>query len=253
MDNQQKSKFSLMEEPLLWCLRKDGDFSSGPIASKMANVSIVSAIMMELALRDRIDLFRSNNTVEFKLRGSEPTDDDILNSAIEIMKNEKQVDMDSWIKKLNGTLIFNEGIKDLKQRVMNKIIQKGTLSIEVFVKTSYPWKNEQEINEVAENIKRLINLSTDKIDTLSERDLCLIGLFYALDKPFEYRVGNALDINRIYPDKEERSKMRKNLDALIQSQKLNESGEVANEVKKSVIRRMIRIMIFGMFTILFNL
>jgi len=41
-------KYTLMEEGLLMCLRKDGDLSSGPISHKCPAIAIEAGIMLEL-------------------------------------------------------------------------------------------------------------------------------------------------------------------------------------------------------------
>jgi len=256
MADNNKIKYTLMEEPLLYCLRSDGDFSIGPISSKMTNVVISAGIFMELALLDRLEVTKNGKKVLFALKGDNLTEDAIINSAIEIMKNEKEPhEIDSWFKILIGSLIFHDGIKDLKPKVLNLLVEKKVLSTHG---KSYPFADTEEIKRVAEKLKSLANIPPSSVDTMNERDYCLLGLFYALDKPFEHKVGNALDINRIYPDKDERSKMRKNLAEIFKDNKsedltLNDTKAISTEVEKSIIRRMLRVMMLGMFHVFFNL
>jgi len=78
----------------------------------------------------------------------------------------------------------------------------------------YPFANEKEISDITAEIKEAIMSPT--IDHLSQKMICMLGLFQALDKPFHYLMVNALDIRRIYPDKTELADARKNLAKLLE-------------------------------------
>ncbi len=59
------------------------------------------------------------------------------------------------------------------------------------------------MDSVAEKIRKMGAITDPTKSTeLSDRDFSLLALFHALDKPFQSRVGNCLDINRIFPDTE---------------------------------------------------
>jgi hypothetical protein len=59
-----------------------------------------------------------------------PTGDDILDEAITIMKDQKDATVEDWIKNLNGTLIFKAGIKNLQERVYQRLVAKKVVRVE---------------------------------------------------------------------------------------------------------------------------
>jgi hypothetical protein len=249
-------KYTLMEEGLLMCLRKDGDLSSGPISQKCPAIAIEAGIMLELFLKGFISRVENEQKEYFVICKEGTTGDDILDEAIAIMKDIKNATFEDWIKNLNGTLIFKVGIKGLQERIFDRLVAKGLVKKEkgMVYGFRYPFSNEAEINQLTQTLKNAI-LSDGN---LSPRTLCLIGLFQALDKPFIYKLGNALDINRIFPDKTERDKARANLEKLLEAAVETEGADnaaatMSDSMRKTIVRRMIRVAILGMFNILFNL
>jgi len=118
----------------------------------------------------------------------------------------------------------------------------------------YPFDNEGEINQMTQALKNAV-LSDGN---LPSRTLCLIGLFQALDKPFVSKLGNALDINRIFPDKTERDKARANLEKLFEAATETDGNEnaaaaMSDSMRKVIVTRMIRVAILGIFNVFFML
>jgi hypothetical protein len=67
----------------------------------------------------------------------------------------------------------------------------------------HTFKDVVTIERVADKIRTMGHITDPtKSKELSDRDYALLGMFYALDKPFQNRVSNCLDINRIFPDSE---------------------------------------------------
>jgi len=245
-----------MEESVLFCLRKGGEPSSGPIGKKCPGVAIVASIMLELALRDR--LLQTGEDL-FKLQGDQLTGDDIIDDTINIMKTAGAASVDEWLKSLIGTLVTRKGIPDLENRVYRRLVAKKVLQEEktMLGGAKFPFYDNPEIDRLTQKLRNILSTTPIHIDELSTRDFCIVGLFNALDKPFVHRPGNALDINRIYPDKDERKKMRENVEALLQeSNKDGNAGEalgVGESVQRSLARRIMRVTFLGAFNILLNL
>jgi len=250
-------KFTLMEEVLLMCLRKDGDISSGPISHKCPALAIEAAILLELFLKGHISRVMQEERECFIISNEEATGDDLLDEAKRIMKDIKNATFEDWIRNLNGTLITIPGIQGILERVFTRLYLKKIVKKEKgLMSMKYPFDNEEEINQWTQVLKDAIFAASP--DALPVRTLCLIGLFQALDKPFVSKVGNALDINRIFPDKVERDKARANLEKLLESSEStstidNTAVAMTDAVRKNILRRMIRVAIFGMFNIFFNL
>ncbi len=60
--------------------------------------------------------------------GEESTGDDILNEALDIMKEKKDgASMEDWLKCLNGTFVFHKGIKDFRERLYDRLCTRGYL------------------------------------------------------------------------------------------------------------------------------
>jgi len=254
-------KISLMESALLMCLRKDGDMSSGPVSSKSPALGVVAGILMELTLSGYI---QQEGTDKFKLIKQDKTGDDILDDAIEIMKETKEAtNINDWLKSLNGTLIFRSGIKNLRDRVMVRLVDKKILDRDEsktlgISSVKYPFSKTDGVEQFDAALRKsAFDLQENK--TVADRPLCVLGIFEAMDRPFRSKLGNALDINRIFPDKTEREKIRNVLDQLFAQGAESVSTEqattksVANAVTTSLIRRMISIAVLGMFHVLTNL
>eukprot|EP01112_Ceratiomyxa_fruticulosa_P011137 TRINITY_DN29_c0_g2_i2.p1 TRINITY_DN29_c0_g2~~TRINITY_DN29_c0_g2_i2.p1 ORF type:complete len:266 (-),score=47.42 TRINITY_DN29_c0_g2_i2:247-1044(-) len=264
-------ELSLMEQVMLLCLRKDGDVSSGPIGKKCPSIGITGAIVMELYFQNRIMMEKGEKgKVLFQLTpppaGGDrdtPTTDDLLNDAIKIIAPlGKPLEFSEWIRYLCGTLIFHKGIENMEKRVYIRLCEKGILKqdlkkiIGLIESEKFPFENTEYIQQFTVHLHQSIeNLKVDP-SRISPKELCLAGLFHALDKPFVHRPGNALDINRLYPDKEERHRARETLEAVFNTK---EEGDdvglkgVSTQVTETILNRMLKVAVLGMFNILFNL
>jgi len=239
------------------CLRKDGDLSSGTISSRCPAIAIEAGIMLELFLRGFISRVPNENKEYFVISKEGTTGDEVLDEAIAIMKDIKNATFEDWIKNLNGTLIFKTGIKGLQDKIFNRLVAKSLVKKEkgAVYGYRYPFDNEAEINQITNALKNAV-LSDGN---LPPRTLCLIGLFQALDKPFVSKLGNALDINRIFPDKAEREKARANLEKLFEAAAAepagtdNDAAAMSDAMRKTIVTRMIRVAILGIFNIFFML
>jgi len=274
MVQKHGKELSLMEEVLLMCIRENGDMPSGFIARKCPSIGIAAAILMELVLRNRVIHIHGGDDDEkdiFRVICEDSTTDDILDEAIEIMKNEKNnADVEGWIKCLNGTLIFRSGIKNLQEKIADRLVEKGILKEEeeemllglVIVK-KYPFADLESIQILTSQLRVAasnthyphgVNKDDDDLsernNELSERTTCLLGLFYALDKPFRLKTDNVIDINRLIPDKDEREVIRNNLEKLLEG---TEEQIVAAAVRNAIVKRIIRVALLGMFNIFLNL
>jgi len=256
-----ESKYTLMEEAQLMCLRSDGEVSSGPIGKKCPSLGSAAGIMMELMLRQLLEVVVEGKETRFRLKSDTTgnTGDDILDQAIHIILAENPEltpsgrSIDDWIKSLNGTLITRKGIPDLEKRVFHRLVAKKVLKQEEekllgLISEKYPFGDLVEIDRIQQHWKDVLGTSPANISSLSERDFCLMGLFYALDKPFVHRPGNAIDINRIYPESDTRKAMRVNVEAVINSES-NDQLSIGTAVHQSLVRRIIRVTVMGLFGI----
>jgi len=260
-----ENKYSLMEEAQLMCLRSDGEVSSGPIGKKCPSLGSAAGIMMELGLRQLLEVVQEGKETLFRLKSeaAASTGDDILDQAVHIILSENPENspsgkpIDDWIKSLNGTLITRKGIPDLEKRVFHRLVAKGLLGQEEekllgLISEKYPFKDIAEIERIKLHWKSILSTKPEDVGSLSERDFCLLGIFYALDKPFVYRPGNAIDINRIYPDSDERKAMRENVETIVSSES-NDQLSLGTAVHQSLVHRIIKVSVLGLFGILTNL
>jgi len=234
------------------CLRADGTPSAGmmpTIAHNTPKTAIVTSIMLEMCLRGRLEC--STDGQLFSLKGDSKIGDDIMDDAIEKIKD-KQLSLGGWLKNINGTVIFTEGVKDLLPRVYGRLVEKKVLrEVKGMRGTTYPFEDTQEIERLTQKLREA--LRTKDISTLDERSLCLIGIFHALDKPYIHTPDNALDINRILPDKNERSKIRENLVTLLENANKSEIANLSTAVSHSIVTRTVRAALLGWMSVLFNL
>jgi len=256
------SELSLMEEFLLLCLRNTGDVSSGIFGYSEVSTGngLAGAVIMELALRSKITI--GEKGTEIIVSDSNLTGDDILDEAMEMMKDKKDASMGDWLKFLNGTLVFHKGIKDFRERLYQRLCNKGILrEVKKVMGTKHTFKDVVRVEKVADKIRSLGQISDPTKSTeLSDRDYALLALFYSVDKPFQKKISNCLDINRIFPDSDERATVRKNIENLInhENDKVTD-GDIAltNKVSKQIGRKIliwqIKVMTMGIFSMLTDL
>jgi len=256
------SDLTLMEELLLLCLRNTGDVSSGIFGYSEVSTGngLAGAVIMELALHLRISFGEAKDVIIPVGTGS--TGDDIMDEALEIMKDKKNPTMSDWLKNLNGTLVFTKGIKSFRERLYQRLCDKGILrEVKKVIGTKHTFKDVNRVEKVADKIRNLGNISDPtKSSELSDRDYAFLALFYALDKPFQNRLSNCLDINRIFPDTTERATVRKNIEALVNNESSQASEEdivITTQVSKQIGRKIliwqIKVMTMGIFSLLTSL
>jgi len=166
-----------------------------------------------------------------------------------------------WIKYLCGTLIFHKGIENMENRVYLRLCEKGILKhdtkkiIGLIESEKFPFENVEYIERLTIHLHESIESIKVDLSRLTPRDFCFVGLFYALDKPFVNRPGNALDINRLFPDKDQRQKIRETLEVLFNSKVDDESGfkSVSAQVTETILNRMVRVAVLGIFNVLLSL
>jgi hypothetical protein len=77
--------------------------------------------------------------------------------------------------------------------------------------TLYPFQTEKVQERITEELHEILIMDPLLIESKYLRTYCQLAIFHALDKRFQYKITNAVDINRLLPDHEERSLVRKNL------------------------------------------
>jgi len=254
----ETEQLTLMEEVLLLCLRNTGEVSGGIFGYSEVSTGngLAGAVIMELSIRGRLEIDEKGSLV---VAGSGSTNDDILDEALMIMKDKKEASMEEWLKSLNGTFVFHKGIKDFRDRLYERLCNKGILrAVKKVMKMKHTFKDVVAVEKVADKIRALGQITdASKSIELSDHDYALLALFYALDKPFQSKVSNCLDINRIFPDNEERVVVRKNIEALINNETAANEKDVSMQVSKKLTRKIlvwqIKVMTMGIFSLLTEL
>ncbi|MFQ5822601.1 MAG: GPP34 family phosphoprotein [bacterium] len=143
---------SLAEELLLlsWHDEKGTVLSS---ASMSLQYGLSGAVLMELSLMGRLHIDKKNLVVV----DATPTGDDILDEALTIIKHSKRKrNAQYWVSKLSRE------IKNLKERLLNRLIHKGILKKEehrilwVFPSQRYPTEDAKVEQEVRDGIRAII-------------------------------------------------------------------------------------------------
>ena len=176
---------SFAEELLLLAL----DDEKGTIIDKTSiKYGLVGALLMDLALANKIDTDLENlMTVD-----TSPTGDDILDDVLaQIAQSDKTRTTAYWLVRLS------EGSSTIKERVLDRLIQKGILRREeqkilwVFARRRYPVMDDKEEKEVKTRIREVV-LSDSIPDS---RDVVLISLIkgcYLVDEIFSHEEIDAI-------------------------------------------------------------
>jgi len=251
-----------MECVLLLCLRNTGDVSGGIFGYSEVSTGngLAGALVMELSLRGRIEMKKTPGGNEaFYPCGTGIIGDDILDEALEIMKDKKDPSMSDWLKNLNGTLVFTKGVTRFRERLYERLCAKGILrQVKKVIGSKHTFKDVASVDVVADKIRKMGHITDPtKAAELSDRDFSLLALFHSLDKPFANKISNCVDINRIFPDTVERVEVRKNIEALITHETNKADDDVNVLVSKNISRRIfihqIKVMTMGIFSLLTEL
>ncbi len=159
------------EEILLLALDEGkGAFKSFPeLAMRTA---LAGALLMELALADRID----TDPDVLKVISTDPTGDPIVDNVLEILGQESyERSTTHWLNEI----VWRK--KNLWEQVLQQLVSKGVLKVEdrkilwVFTDRRYPLVDSQEVKEVRERLRELVF----SVDIPDPRDAVLIGLVNA--------------------------------------------------------------------------
>lgn len=112
------------------------------------------------------------------------------------MKDKKDPTINDWLKYLCGTLLFTKGISNFRERIYDRLCEKGILrEVQKILGKKHTFKNLVEIDKVANKIRNIASITDNtKSNEISDRDFSLLCLFHALDKPFANKISNCLDI-----------------------------------------------------------
>lgn len=143
-----------------------------PLPVSALEYALGGAILMELALNNRID----TDLETLRMVNTEPTGDAILDYAMELMQKDPAP---STTAHYLGILAGQA--KELQSRVLDRLVKKGVLKIEnrkilwVFEVRRYPLVDNREIKEVKTRLRELI--MSDEIP--DGREAVLISLVSA--------------------------------------------------------------------------
>lgn len=164
------SPLSIPEELFLLTI----DIHSGSLAhteTSSFRIALASSILMELALRHKIDATVEDIIVE----NTEATGVEHLDLALnELQLHDKDESIRYWINRLE------KNSETFVMSILNQLIQKGILKIEnqkilwVFNTNRYPVIDDQEIQDVKSRVFELID--SDDIPDL--RDMVIVSLLY---------------------------------------------------------------------------
>jgi anti-anti-sigma factor len=164
----EQIKLTVAEEIYLLAL----DESRGvlkPIPSFALDYALGSALLMELALCDRID----TDLTTLKVTSTEPIGEPLLDDTLlELQQKTEPQPTSFWLERLTARK------KQIAERVLAQLIRKGILKQEnrrllwVFETHRYPLMDDREVKEVRTRLRELI-LGDDIPDS---RDVVLISL-----------------------------------------------------------------------------
>ena len=140
-----------------------------PLPVSALDYALAGALLMDLALQDRID----TDLTSLSVTNTEPTGDPILDDTLRDLQQKPEHQPTSyWLK------YFANQSKSIQERVLARLIQKGILKQEnrrilwVFEVRRYPLLDNHEVKEVKTRLRELI-LSDDIPDP---REVVLINL-----------------------------------------------------------------------------
>ena len=159
------------EEILLLTLDdKKGAFRYLP--KEVIRTALAGALLMDLALANRIDTDLNSLTVV----STEPTGDPLIDEVLLRLQSSDDSHTTAW---WINEIAWHSG--KLREQVLQSLVDKGVLKVEdqkilwVFAKRRYPLMNDQEVKEVRARLRELV-FSHDIPDP---REAVLIGLINA--------------------------------------------------------------------------
>jgi len=140
-----------------------------PLPVSALDYALAGALLMDLALQDRID----TDLTSLSVTATKPTGDPILDDTLRDLQQKPEPQPTSfWLKH------FADQSKRIQERVLERLIQKGILKQQnrrilwVFEVRRYPLMDNHEVKEVKTRLRELI-LSDDIPDA---REVVLINL-----------------------------------------------------------------------------
>jgi anti-anti-sigma factor len=164
----REGPLSFAEEIYLLAL-DDAKGAVKAIAGAALDYALAGALLMELAIRDRIDTAPEG----LKVVSAAPTGDDLLDSVLERMNTTTDPQTPGW-----WLAELADPAAELQARVLERLLQKGVLKqvdqkiLWVFAVRRYPMIDDREVKEVRARLREL--LLGDEIP--DPRDVVLVNL-----------------------------------------------------------------------------
>ena len=169
-----RKKLTVAEEIYLLALDESQGVTKRHIPTSALDYALASALLMELALCDRVDTeLTDDNLTILKVTSAEPTGDTLLDDTLRELQQEPEPKLTSfWLERLTN---WRGHIGEL---VLERLIRKGILKQEnkrilwVLEVKRYPLMDDREVKEVRTRLRELI-LGDDIPDA---HDVVLISL-----------------------------------------------------------------------------
>lgn len=159
------------EEILLLAL-DDQKGTIKPLPAQAMKFALAGALLMELAMLDRID----TDLHTLKVVSTAATGDDLLDETLKLVQSSpSEQNTPYWLNELAWQR------QDLQERVLRQLVDKGVLKVEdrkilwVFAVRRYPMMDGREVKEVRARLRDVV--SSDDIP--DPRDAVLVGLVNA--------------------------------------------------------------------------
>lgn len=159
------------EEILLLAL-DDQKGTIKPLPAQAMKFALAGALLMELAMLDRID----TDLHTLKVVSTAATGDDLLDETLKLVQSSpSEQNTPYWLNELAWQR------QDLQERVLRQLVDKGVLKVEdrkilwVFALRRYPMMDGREVKEVRARLRDVV--SSDDIP--DPRDAVLVGLVNA--------------------------------------------------------------------------
>ncbi|WP_027964037.1 GOLPH3/VPS74 family protein [Halalkalibacillus halophilus] len=207
----------IQERILLLGTKRDKGSLPMDVGSKI-NLNIAGAILMELALLDRIDIRKKKLTV----KNSEPTGTGIFDDALQkMMKAKKERKAKYWVEKLASNRLLDETYATLTEKGILR--NESYRFIGLFPVRRYPIEKSSEVELLREEVREAV--FTDDIESVEDpRTVLLVGLL---------KTSNLLP--KLF-SREERKEAKKRVKEIMNSQVVSKSvSEAVQAVDSAVI------------------